>query len=144
VLAIKHRSWRKGLLLIASELSQLERFVELPAGMRRAEILASWPGPVTWVLPARARVPPWISGSRDTVAVRITDHPLARALCARVGHAIVSTSANVSRRPPLRSVRHVRRQLGPAVDYVLAGELGGLDNPTVIKDARTGRILRHA
>jgi L-threonylcarbamoyladenylate synthase len=142
VLAIKRRSWRKGVLLIGSELAQLERFVELPASRRRAQILASWPGPVTWVLPARSGVPPWISGGRDTVAVRLTDHPLAHALCARIGHAIVSTSANVSRRPPIRSVIRLRRDLGPEVDYVLAGELGGLAKPTVIKDGRTGKILR--
>jgi len=144
VLAIKRRSWRKGLLLIASDLAHLERFVELPPEPRRSEILASWPGPVTWVLKARPRVPRWLSGGRDSVAVRLTDHDLARRLCARVGQALVSTSANVSRRPPLRDLRRVRRELGRAVDYVLAGELGGLANPTVIKDGRTGRILRHA
>lgn len=144
VLAIKRRSWRKGVLLIGSELAQLERFVELPGKRRRAEIIASWPGPVTWVLTARPGVPRWISGGRDTVAVRLTDHPLARDLCARIGHAIVSTSANVSRRPPIRSAIRLRRELGPAVDYVLAGELGGLEKPTVIKDGRTGRILRGA
>jgi L-threonylcarbamoyladenylate synthase len=144
VLAIKRRSWRKGVLLIGSDVAQLECFVELPATRRRAEILASWPGPVTWVLPARPGVPAWISGGRDTVAVRLTDHALAQALCERVGHAIVSTSANVSRRPPIRQVLRLRRELGSAVDYVLAGELGGLAKPTVIKDGRTGRILRSA
>jgi L-threonylcarbamoyladenylate synthase len=142
VLAIKRRSWRKGLLLIGSDLAQLERYVVLPPEPRRGEIVASWPGPVTWVLPARPRVPRWISGGRDTVAVRLTDHPVAARLCARVGEALVSTSANVSRRAPLRSARGVRRALGRAVDYVLAGATGGLAKPTVIKDARTGRILR--
>jgi L-threonylcarbamoyladenylate synthase len=144
VLTIKRRSWRKGVLLIGSELAQLVRYVELPAKRRRAEILASWPGPVTWVLPARPGVPRWISGGRDTVAVRLTDHPLARELCARIGHAIVSTSANVSRRPPIRSILRLRRELGRQVDYVLPGALGGLAEPTVIKDGRTGRILRAA
>jgi L-threonylcarbamoyladenylate synthase len=144
VLAIKRRSWRKGVLLIGSELSQLERFVELPSGRRRAQILASWPGPVTWVLTARPGAPQWISGGRDTVAVRLTDHPLARALCSRVGAALVSTSANVSRRPPIRSVIRLRRELGQEVDYVLPGALGGLAQPTVIKDGRTGKILRAA
>jgi L-threonylcarbamoyladenylate synthase len=144
VLAIKWRSWRKGLLLIGSDLAQLERFVVLPCEPRRSEILASWPGPVTWVLAARPRVPPWLSGGRDTVAVRLTDHPLARNLCAAAGHALVSTSANVSRRPPLRDLRVLRRELGRDVDYVLAGGLGGLANPTVIKDGRTGKVLRAA
>jgi len=144
VLAIKRRSWRKGLLLIGSDLAQLERFVVLPSGRRRKDVIASWPGPVTWVLPATRHAPSWISGGRDSVAVRLTDHPLARELCAAVGQALVSTSANVSRRPPLRDLRVLRRELGLEVDYVLAGALGGLAKPTVIKDGRTGKILRPA
>jgi L-threonylcarbamoyladenylate synthase len=144
VLAIKRRSWRKGLLVIGSDLEQLERLAVLPPEPRRSEIIAGWPGPVTWVLPARPHVPRWLSGGRGTIAVRLTDHPIAARLCARIGEAIVSTSANVSRRPPLREARLVRRTLGRAVDYVLAGEVGGLANPTMIKDGRTGRILRKA
>ena len=144
VLAIKRRSWRMGLLVIGSDLAQLERFVVLPPEPRRSEIVAGWPGPVTWILAARPHVPRWLSGGRDTLGVRLTDHPVAAQLCAQLGQAIVSTSANVSRRPPLRAARLVRRELGSAVDYVLAGEVGGLANPTVIKDGRTGRILRRA
>ena len=144
VLAIKRRPWRKGLLLIGSDLVQLERFVVLPNEPRRSEVIASWPGPVTWVLPATPHAPSWISGGRHSVAVRLTDHPLARELCAAVGHALVSTSANVSRRPPLRDLRVLRRELGNEVDYVLSGALGGLARPTVIKDGRTGKVLRPA
>jgi L-threonylcarbamoyladenylate synthase len=142
VLAIKRRSWRKGLLLIGAELAQLEQFVVLPKEPRLSEVLASWPGPVTWVLRARPRAPVWISGGRDSVAVRLTDHPLAREVCLAAGRALVSTSANVSRRPPLRDLRVLRRELGLEVDYVLAGPLGGLAKPTVIRDGRTGKILR--
>jgi L-threonylcarbamoyladenylate synthase len=144
VLAIKRRSWRKGLLLIGAELAQLERFAVLPPEPRLSEVLASWPGPVTWVLPARPHAPSWITGGRDSVAVRLTDHALARDLCLGIGRALISTSANVSRRPPLRDVRVLRRELGAKVDYVLAGALGGLAKPTVIKDGRTGKILRSA
>jgi L-threonylcarbamoyladenylate synthase len=146
LLAIKRRSWRKGLLLIGADLSQLTRYVLLPEEPRRREILASWPGAVTWVLNARPGVPRWVSGvgSRTvpTVAVRLTDHPLARALCERLGHALISTSANLSGRPPLKRALQVRRELGRTVDYVLPGQVGGLARPTAIKDGRTGRVLR--
>jgi L-threonylcarbamoyladenylate synthase len=142
VLAIKRRSWRKGLLLIGADLAQLERFVELPPEPRRREVLASWPGAVTWVLAAKAHAPRWITGGRDSVAVRLTDHPLARELCRRVGQPIVSTSANRTRRPPFKRLLPLRRELGPAVDYVLAGPLGGLERPTPIRDGRTGHVLR--
>jgi L-threonylcarbamoyladenylate synthase len=145
LLALKRRPWQKGLLLIAADVAQLAPFVILPADpARRRELLASWPGPVTWVLSAQRGVPRAITGGRLTVGVRVTAHPIAAALCAAVGGALVSTSANVSRRPPLKSLLHVRRTFAGGLDYVLAGSLGGLQAPTVIKDGRTGRVLRAA
>ena len=94
LLRIKQRSWRKGLILIAASLDQLADLIVLPESGLRAEILKSWPGPVTWVLEAQPGVPAWLGGGRGTLAVRVTDHPLARRLCERVGEALVSTSAN--------------------------------------------------
>jgi L-threonylcarbamoyladenylate synthase len=142
ILAIKRRSWRKGLVLIGATLAQLERYAVLPPEPKRSEILATWPGPVTWALEARRTAPRWITGGRDSVAVRLTAHPLARRLCERAGSALVSTSANVSRRPPHRRVLALRHELGRQLDHVLAGELGGLAQPTVIRDGRTGQVLR--
>lgn len=142
ILRVKRRSWRKGLVLIGASLEQLERYAVLPPEPRRSEVLATWPGPVTWALPARRSTPRWITGGRDTVAVRLTAHPLARRLCARARSALVSTSANVSRRPPHRRLLPLRHELGRALDCVLAGELGGLAQPTAIRDARTGQFLR--
>ncbi|HSG65695.1 MAG TPA: L-threonylcarbamoyladenylate synthase, partial [Gammaproteobacteria bacterium] len=112
LLAIKRRSWRKGLPLIAASIAELAPFVELPADGLRAEIEASWPGPVTWVLPARPGVPVLLTGGRRTLAVRVTGHPLAAALCKQARSALVSTSANRSGRPPLLTPLAVRRALG--------------------------------
>jgi L-threonylcarbamoyladenylate synthase len=142
VLAMKRRSWHKGLIVIGASLEQLERYVVLPPEPRRREVLASWPGPHTWILDARAGVPRWITGGRASVAVRWTAHPVAAALCLAVGEALVSTSANVSRRPPHRRPLRLRRDFGPLVDYVLAGPLGGDAAPTAIRDGRSGRVLR--
>ncbi|HEX6997509.1 MAG TPA: L-threonylcarbamoyladenylate synthase [Gammaproteobacteria bacterium] len=142
VLAIKGRSERKGLVLIAADVSQLAPYATLPDGPRAAEVLATWPGPVTWVLPAARGAPRWITGGRRTVAVRVTAHPVARRLCERAGSALVSTSANRAGRRPLKRALAVRRLLGREVDYVLPGPLGGLDRPTTIRDAATGRTLR--
>jgi L-threonylcarbamoyladenylate synthase len=142
LLTIKRRSWRKGLIVIAANLEQLDRYVVLPPEPRRSEVLASWPGPHTWVLTARSAAPRWITGGRDSLAVRVTAHPVARDLCLRAGTALVSTSANVSRRPPHRRLLRLRLDLGGRVDYVLAGPLGGSAQPTAIRDARTGRLLR--
>ncbi|HEX9876718.1 MAG TPA: Sua5/YciO/YrdC/YwlC family protein [Gammaproteobacteria bacterium] len=144
LLSIKRRSWLKGLPLIAASLEQLAAVVTLPRHGLRDEILASWPGPTTWVLPARPGVPDWLTGGRRTLAVRVTAHPLARALCVQARSAIVSTSANRSGSPPLRSARQVRMRLGTEIDYILAGPLGGLDAPTPIRDGASGEFLRDA
>jgi L-threonylcarbamoyladenylate synthase len=142
LLGIKRRSWRKGLILIAADTEQLAPYVVLPAEPQRATVLSSWPGPHTWILEARRGTPRWITGGRPAVAVRVTAHPCARELCRRVGDALVSTSANLNRRPPHRRLLTLRRDLGRRVDYVLAGELGGAERPTTIRDGRTGRVLR--
>lgn len=142
LLRIKRRAWRKGFVVIAASLEDLDPFVELPHDVRREHILATWPGPVTWVLAARGRAPPWLTGGRRTLAVRVTAHPVARALCERARSALISTSANVSGRPPHTRLVRLRLELGSRVDYVLAGELGGLRRPTEIRDGATGAVLR--
>ena len=88
----------------------LRRVAARAAAQRGAR--ARWPGPHTWVLDARADAPRWITGGRSSVAVRVTAHPVARELCLAVGEALVSTSANVSRRPPHRRLLRLRRDLG--------------------------------
>ncbi|WP_363800015.1 Sua5/YciO/YrdC/YwlC family protein [Lysobacter firmicutimachus] len=144
LLAIKQRSADKGVILIAADLAQLAGWVDwdaLPA-TRREAVLASWPGPNTWAVPATAAVPAWIRGAHASVAVRVTAHAQARALCEACAQPLVSTSANLSGRPPAFR----RGELDPAVialsDGVCAGETGGLAAPTPIRVALTGEVLR--
>lgn len=142
LLDIKRRSPYKGLILIASSLDQVRPFVgELPHA-RWLQVQHSWPGPVTWLLPASKRAPALIRGDSDRVAVRVTAHPLASALCYVFGGAIVSTSANRAGQPPARSALQLRRNLGRELDFILPGELGGLARPTSIRDALTGKLVR--
>ena len=104
-------------------------------------IFASWPGPYTWLLPARSGVSQWLRGDHETLAVRITAHPLARALCRISGTALVSTSANRTGQLPARTALQVRRRLS-GWDYLLAGPCGGRNRCSPIRDGRTGELLR--
>lgn len=142
ILAIKRRDPDKGLILIAADPVQLWPFVEPLDEARMVPILASWPGPNTWLLPARPSTPDWLKGRFDTLAVRVTAHPIAAGLCRAFGGAIVSTSANVAGRPPARTAFEARRTLPKGPDYVLAGACAGADRPSSIRDGRTGRVLR--
>ncbi len=142
IVAIKRRSWRKGVLLIGASLQQIDRWAVLDTSPFLEVMLAGWPGPQTWVLPARPRTPDYVTGGRSSVAVRVTAHPVAAELCRRAGSALVSTSANSAGRPPLREASAVRRSLGALLDDVLAGPIGVLASPTPIRDGLTGRVLR--
>lgn len=141
LLQLKQRPAAKGLILIASDLEQLLPFLQPLDAACRERVLATWPGPVTWLLPARPETPTLLRGEHDTLAVRVTAHPLAAALCRACGTALVSTSANLGGRPPARSALAVRRTFGEAIDYVLPGEAGGAP-VTEIRDARSGAIVR--
>ena len=144
LLALKQRPVEKGLILIASDWSQLEPYLLPLTASQRKRLFATWPGPHTWILPCHPAVPVWLRGAHDSLAVRITAHPVAAALCAAWGGALVSTSANRSGLPPARSPLRVRQQFGEAIDYLLPGALGGLANPTAIRDGLTGKVLRSA
>ena len=142
LLHLKGRPVEKGLILIAASFEQLERFVTVPdaEALERAE--ASWPGQVTWLFPAAPETPYWLTGRHSTLAVRVTAHPLTRALSETFGGPLVSTSANPAGRPPPRSALAVRRYFGDALDRILSGPLGGADRPSEIRDLASGRILR--
>ncbi len=142
LLAMKRRPESKGLILIAATLQQLSPFVETLDADRMALIHSTWPGPYTWLLPVRPETPPWLAGQHATLAVRVTAHPLAAALCRAAGRALVSTSANRATRPPARTALEVRLRLGGAGDYLLAGPCGGRAQCSSIRDGRTGRLLR--
>jgi L-threonylcarbamoyladenylate synthase len=139
---LKRRAGNKGLILIADHWRRLEPYIESLEASRMAEIQATWPGPNTWILPARPWVPGWLAGERGTLAVRVTAHRLSARLCAAWGRPLVSTSANISGRAPARSMSQVRLQFGTALDGVLPGPLGGLAGPSAIWDGRTGRRIR--
>lgn len=144
ILAIKQRPASMGLILIAADISQLRPWVEPIPDEVAARMAPTWPGPVTWILPAQAWVPDWLHGGRGSLAVRVTAHPQSAALCAETGTAIVSTSANRSGGPPARTSIQARRWFGGQVDFILGGATGGRDRPSEIRDAASGRSIRAA
>ena len=138
LLHLKRRSLKKGLIVIAADTDQLAVYTcNIPA-----QVLASWPGPHTWLLEPNAKVPRWIKGAHARLAMRVTAHPQAVALCRAAGMAIVSTSANRAGDKPVRSFRDAVRRFKTEVDYVLPGRVGKAKSPTPIRDAINGELVR--
>lgn len=80
---------------------------------------AYWPGSLTMVLPAAPGLPERLTAGRDTVAVRMPDHPVPLALAAALGRPITGTSANRSGEPDITDPDQLRRILAPRVDGII-------------------------
>ena len=134
LLNIKQRPLSKGLILIASSLQQLVPFIKTDTAILN-RINPTWPGPVTWVVPVQANVPAWLTGSHQTLAVRVTAHPLAKKLCAAFGGPLVSTSANPAGKPPAQTSNQVFKYFPFAELLIIKGETGKLKSTTPIYSA---------
>ena len=144
LLDLKKRSPEKGLILVAASMEQLSSFIDLSQLTEEQinAIQATWPGPVTWIVPVKDGVSPLITGSFNSVAVRVTAHQQVRAICHLFGKPITSTSANLSGLSPCRNDKEVEEQLGNTDIVILEGKVGVRLQPTEIRDAKTGQVLR--
>lgn len=143
LLELKQRPVEKGLILVAGDIEEFGFLLwDLPQH-QLAKLQLSWPGPNTWLVPHQNRLPHWITGEHDTVALRVSTHPLIRQLCAACG-PLVSTSANPAGRPPARSRLRVEQYFHGRLDDVVAGNLGEQRNPSIIRDLQTDAIIRPA
>jgi L-threonylcarbamoyladenylate synthase len=141
LLAIKARDVDKGLILVADNIRQFDFLFEDFPELWIDRMASTWPGPNTWLVPHQGLLPGWITGMHETVALRVSDHPQIRELCALVG-PLVSTSANPQGRPAARTRIRVEQYFRGQVDWILGGNLGGRKNPSVIRDLATGDVLR--
>lgn len=78
-----------------------------------------WPGPLTVLLPARATVPPMLTGGTGRVAVRVSSHPIAHMLSGAVEGGLVSSSANISGLAAVTQALKVDPCLMTAVDGIV-------------------------
>jgi L-threonylcarbamoyladenylate synthase len=142
LLDLKQRDIEAGVILIAAEFVQLEPLLLPVTASVRRRVAVPARTPTTWLLPCRPDVPVWLRGRHDTLALRLTTHPLAQALCREWDGPLVSTSANRHGRQPARSALAVRKAFDERLDFILHGTTGGTGIPSRIRDGVNGRILR--
>lgn len=105
---------------------------------------AFWPGPLTMVVPRAALVPDAVTGGLDSVAVRMPNHAVARALIHAVGIPLAAPSANAHMHVSPTTAAHVVRSLGDRVDLVLDGGpcTHGIESTVVDVRSDPPRVLR--
>ena len=142
IIALKGRDSGKGMIIIAANYDQLLFYLKNPGDSLKQKLLNEPDIPTTWVVDATTHLSPLLTGGRDTIAVRITQHKIAATLCTQFGGAITSTSANLSGNEPIKSAAQITQQFPTGVDTVIDASVGTLSQPTRIIDARTNEKLR--
>ena len=139
IVDIKQRDADKGMILIAASRDQLAGWVDLGDKTLPDPDPAH---PVTWIVPPGPKVTPLLRGVHETIAVRLTTNPVARALCNAVDAPLVSTSANRSGQPTARNRFVLRKLFANRVDYIVPGDCGPASGPSEIRDFVSGKVLR--
>jgi L-threonylcarbamoyladenylate synthase len=121
VFQAKGRETHRSLPILVGDLMMAE---ELASELsNRFFILARrfWPGPLTIIVPASARVPLKLTGNTGRLALRQSRSKIANQLIAMLNHPLISTSANISGRPTCRSGIDVFGMMDGRVDLVIDG-----------------------
>ena len=141
---IKGRRRSTPLPLLLADSAEIEVYaVDIPtAAWRLAE--SFFPGPLTLVLPGAGNLPDVVSGGLETIALRVPDHWVPRAIIRKLGVPITGTSANRTGMPGLTTAGAVRQLLGSDIDYVVDGGqcAGGVASTVLDVSGASPRILR--
>lgn len=134
---IKGREEKKSLPMIVANLIIVKKYFEIKnKSLELAE--KYWPGPLTLILKVRKDVKIFFSKEgQASAAVRVSSHKIAKALSQKLGKPIISTSANVSGKPPCYNVEEVLEQFKNRKfqsDLILdAGQLKKNQPSTIVK-----------
>jgi L-threonylcarbamoyladenylate synthase len=133
--ALKRRPDDRPIPLIASSIPQVIEHVGTITPLAKRLASRGWPGPLTLIIPASAQLAPDVHLATGRAAVRVPADSIARALAEYAGHAITSTSANLSGQSAPSSPDAVVASFGDDIDVLIdAGSTpGGL--PSTIVDA---------
>lgn len=147
---LKGREQGKPILLLISDLSQVERFVASRSSLFDESTRRYWPGPLTLVSNARKGLPEQLTAGTGTIGLRLPDDQRVRDLVRLCGGALTATSANPSGRSPARSAKEVSAYFPVGVDLIVDdGEVTSSEASTVLdvvgdqpRVIREGRLSR--
>ena len=138
---IKKRESNKLFLLVASQITHFETLIDIDS--INNEVLSSWPGHTTWLIPAKKNTPEWLVNQENgLIAVRVSKHPIINELCDKFNKPIISTSANLSGSNNIMNKKEFINVFSETVDYLVEGNLGNSNKPSIIINMITGEKIR--
>ena len=128
--------------MIASHVQQILPLIKPLEANDLARALKTWPGHHTWIFPKSNIVPYWISGKYNSIAVRVSKHPVVVQLCQKLNSPLVSTSANISTEDTLKSIEDIETLFGDKIGYYVKAPTGKESKASTIHDAHSNTIIR--
>lgn len=141
ILDIKKRPAHKGLILLVSDIGQAFPYIQALSASQLELVRQKQTRATTWLMPKNNTISPLLSGKHDKIAIRITQHPIAQAICEKLNGALVSTSCNLAGKSELKTVLEVRNKMHGQLDKVINGVCGG-QKPSQIIDLLSGQVIR--
>jgi len=144
IFQIKGRAFQNPVALIGGRAEDLDLIANgIPEGAMKL-MRAFWPGPLTLLFPAAERLSLRLTAGTGKIGIRISSHPVARALAQALGHPLTATSANRSGQGECVRAAEVIQQIGDHLDLVINGGMTAGGNGSTIVDATTDppEILR--
>jgi L-threonylcarbamoyladenylate synthase len=142
ILHLKGRSEHKGLILIGCHWDQFKPYLRGLDREQYSKLQTVYHKPITWLVPHNGVAPPWIIGKHNTLALRVTHHPVAAALCQVFGEPLVSTSANPQGLPAATCRFKVKCYFSTALDYCTPGHVGTAKKSSQIRNLMTNEVVR--
>ena len=144
IFKIKQRPTEKPILLLIDDLKRLEHLVTRISGDAENIMKRFWPGNVTLIFDASARVPDYLTAGTGKIGIRLAGHPVAAALAWSIKTPITGTSANLSGQPGCHQIKDLPPAISDQLNLVLdAGPLEGGRGSTVVDvSGRVPRVLR--
>jgi tRNA threonylcarbamoyl adenosine modification protein (Sua5/YciO/YrdC/YwlC family) len=112
-----------------SDLSQYTRQISTPTYRLLKQYL---PGPYTFILPASKEVPKILKSKKDTIGLRVPDHPITQAIVAMLGRPILSASLPGEQVEEYTDPDYICEQFEKRVDIIIDGGVGGLIPSTIV------------
>lgn len=142
ILHLKRRPEHKGLILIGCHWDQFKPYLSGLDTAQCNKLQTVYHKPVTWLIPHNGLAPSWIVGNHNTLAVRVTRHPVAAALCRIFGGPLVSTSANPQGLPAATCGLKVKCYFSTTLDYHTPGNVGTAKKSSQIRDLMSDEVVR--
>ena len=130
---LKGREDHKPILLLISDIQEIDRFIEDPEPYRKIAV-QHWPAALTLIGRARTKLPTDLTAGTNTIGLRLPDDEDVRALVRVCGGALTATSANPSGSPPAQTAAEVKNYFPTGIDLIVDGGAAVIIEPSTVVD----------